>query len=252
MIPGILMGIFFALFVLIYSIWQGYKGEPYGTFKEILLAFREAIWGLLTPVIILGSIYGGICSPTESACIATVYVILIGLFVYKKVTIKDIYTVLAKSAVTSASILLITASASMLSYLFTTKGIARLVSTTFLSLTDNSVIIMLIMLGILLVAGCFLDGVSIVYLFVPLFQPLAAQLGYDTVWFGIMIIMTTSIGMITPPVAVNLYPAARYAGCTMVEISRSVIGFVIAGTVSIVIVILFPGIATWLPDLMKL
>jgi C4-dicarboxylate transporter DctM subunit len=252
MIPGILMGVCFAIFVMIYSIYNGYKGESYGTIREIFTAFKEAIWGLLTPVIILGGIYGGFFSPTESACFATVYVILIGLFVYKQVTPKDIYIVLAKSALTSASILLITASASMLSYLFTTKGIARLVSTTFLSLTDNAVLIMLIMLVILLIAGCFLDGISIVYLFVPLFYPLATQLGYDTVWFGIMVVMTTSIGMITPPVAVNLYPAARYAGCTMIEISKSVAGFVISGTIAIVIAILFPGIATWLPNLMKL
>jgi C4-dicarboxylate transporter DctM subunit len=252
MIPGSIMGICFAIFVFIYALHNGYKGEPYGKPKEIWRAFKESIWGLLTPVIILGGIYGGFYSPTESACFATIYVILIGLFVYKRVTLKDIYVVLGKSAITSASILLITASASMLSYLITTKGIAKLVSAAFLSLTTNPLIIMLLMLVILLIAGCFLDGISIVYLFVPLFHPLAVQLGYDTVWFGIMVVMTTSIGMITPPVAVNLYPAARYGGCSMIDISKSIIGFVISGSIGIIIVILFPRLATWLPDFMKL
>jgi C4-dicarboxylate transporter DctM subunit len=249
-LPGLLMGTCFAIWVFIVSVKRGYKGIRFGTPQEIAKAFKEAIWGIMAPVFILGGIYGGIFSPTEAACFATVYSIIIGVFVYRTIRLRELWSVMAKSAVSSASILIIVSSATVLAWLLTAYKIAATVSETLLALSGSPILLIFIILLILLIAGFFMDGGSICYIFVPLLLPIILKLGYDIIWFGVIMSCAASVGMITPPVAVNLYPAANVAGCTMGQISKAAVGFVVAGTIAMIIVAMVPNIALWLPSLL--
>lgn len=249
-LPGVLMGIAYCMYVLIYSMRHGYRGRKRGTLKEILVAIKNAFWGLLSPVIILGGIYGGIFTPTESACIAAVYSLLVGVFIYKEVTFTDVIDLFCQSVSGTGMILLITAGAGVMAWLINIHGIATLVSNGLLSISPNPYIIILMMFVILLIAGFFLEGVSIVYLFVPLLLPAARTLGCDITWFGVMMVVAISIGMITPPVACNLYPAAMQANVSLTDMISKIWGFVIAGICGALLIVFIPQISLWLPALM--
>lgn len=245
--PGILMGICFIVYALVYSLKNGYKGERFGTPKEILYELKECIWGILSPVIILGGIYGGIFTPTEAAVVACVYSIIVGLFVYRELKISDMWGILAESGVSSASILIIMANAAAMTYLIQTQGIATRVGNALLGISDNRIIILLVIDAILLFAGVFIDGISIAYIFVPMFLPVVQELGMSSLWFGIVVTVAVAIGFTTPPVAVNLYPACRIANIGLGKISKEVIGFVAAGVVALILITVFPEMVTFIP-----
>ncbi len=251
-LPGILMGFCFSVYVFLYSIKHGYRGRKRGTLKEISKAFIGCFWGILSPVIILGGIYGGIFTPTEAAAVAAVYSLLIGIFAYKELKIKELPKIMADSGSNTAMILLITAGAAVMSWLITTRGIATVVTELLLGISSNPMVIILMIFVVLLIAGFFLDGISIVYLFCPLLIPAVTALGYDKTWFGVIMIMAISIGMITPPVACNLYPAAQLANVPLHSISKQVVGLVISGIIATLIVIFMPQIALIIPNAMNL
>lgn len=245
--PGVLMGICFIIYALLYSVKNGYKGERFGKLKEIFHELKECIWGLLSPVIILGGIYGGIFTPTEAAVVACVYSIIVGLFIYREFKIKDLWWILADSGVSSASILIIMANAAAMTYLIQTQGIAVRVGNALLGISDNRCIILLLIDFILLVAGVFIDGISIAYIFVPMFLPVVQELGMSSLWFGVVLTVAVAIGFTTPPVAVNLYPACRIANIGLGKISKEVIGFVAAGIIALILITVFPQLVTFVP-----
>ena len=246
-IPGILMGICFIVYAFIYSMRHGYRGERFGTVKEVLHGFREAIWGLFSPIIILGGIYGGIFTHTEAAVVAVIYSLLIGLFVYKEFNVKDLWHILADAGVSSASILIIMANAGAMTWLITSQGIATRFGTALLGVSDHRIVILLLIDLMVIIAGVFIDGISIAYIFVPLFLPVVTQLGMSSIWFGVVLTVGIAIGFTTPPVAVNLYPACRIANITLGKISKEIIGFVAAGVVALILITIFPDIVLLLP-----
>lgn len=246
-LPGILMGICFIVYAIIHSIRHGYKGESFGRAREILSAFKESIWGILSPVIILGGIYGGFFTPTEAAVIACIYSIIVGLFIYKEFKISDMWHLLAESGVSSATILIIMANAAAMTWLIQTQGVATRFGNALLSVSDNPLVILLIIDLILLIAGVFIDGISIAYIFVPMFLPVVLQLGRTSLWFGVVTTVAIAIGFMTPPVAVNLYPACRIANIGLGTISKGIVGFLIAGVVALVLITIFPELVLFLP-----
>lgn len=249
-IPGLLMGAAFCLWAFIVSLKRGYRGDRFGSAKEIWKAFREAFWGLLSPVIILGGIYGGYVSPTEAAIIAIVYSLFIGLFVYKDFKISTIKNILADAANSSASILIIMANASFLTWLLTAQGVGAVVTKALIGTSSNPHVVMLLLVLILFIAGFFIDGISSTYIFAPLMTPVVVACGYPTVAFGVLMSMCLAVGFTTPPVAVNLYPACQIAKIEIPEISREVIGYVIVGMLVAILCIFFPEIITFLPNLL--
>lgn len=246
-VPGILMGLCFMLYAFVYSLKRGYKGTAYGSPREILQAFKEAFWGLLTPVIILGGIYGGVFTPTEAAVVAVVYSLFLGLVVYRKFDVRDLWRVSAEAGVGSATIMIIIANASVLTWLVNAEGIAVAVSQTLLSSVSSTVLMIGIVELVLLIAGFFLDAISIEYIFIPLFLPVVKALGLHSIWFGVALTMAIAIGFCTPPVAVNLFPACRIAGIELAVISRSIVWFIVAGIGALAIVTAFPETILWVP-----
>lgn len=251
-IPGIAVGLAYCVYVFIVSVKRGYKGRQRGSLKEIWAAFKSAFWGILSPVVILGGIYGGIFTPTEAACIAAVYSLIIGMFVYRKISLKQMVDIFVKSATGTTMILLITAGAGVMAWVINTMGVADAVTKAILSISSNPYVIVTLVYFILIAAGFFLEGISICYLLVPLLLPVVQALGYDPTWFGVILVQAISVGMITPPVAGNLYPAALQANVPLHAISKEVWGFTLTGIVIGLVLIYFPAISLWLPNLMGL
>lgn len=246
-LPGLLIGLCFAAYTLIYALRHRCRGERYGSLREIFKAFKEAFWGLITPIIILGGIYGGIFTPTEAAVVSVVYSIVIGLFAYRSFRIRDLWRIVADAGVTSASILIIMANASAFTWLLTTQGIATQFGAAILSISENRLAILFLIDLILIAAGFFIDGISISYIFVPILLPVVVKLGMDPIWFGVVMTVAIAIGFTTPPVAVNLYPACRIAKVSLADISGQIIGFVVFGCVALALITIFPDIILWLP-----
>ncbi|MET3504149.1 TRAP transporter large permease [Halalkalibacter oceani] len=251
-LPGILMGLAFCVYVFLYSVRHGYKGQVRGSRKEIFRAFWASFLGLLSPVIILGGIYGGIFTPTEAAAVAAFYSLFIGVVAYRQIKRENFMPVMVDSAVDSAMILLITAGAGVMAWLVTTTGIASAVTTLLMGISTNQYIIITVIFFILVMAGFFLDGISITYLFVPLLLPAVMQMGYDITWFGVILVVAVSIGMITPPVAANIYPAAQIAGVSLHAISKQIIGFLITGIIVGLLLLYIPQISLLIPNLLGL
>lgn len=249
-IPGIIVGLFLILAAFLISVACGYKGDDFGTGREIWLAFKDAIWGLITPIIILGGIYGGIFTPTEAAAVAVFYGLFVGVFIYKTLTFQDLVQLLVDSSISSAVVMLVVSLAGIFGWAMTTLGVVEKISQTAIALTSNQYLLLLIINLIFFVSGMLLDAISIYYLLLPVLMPIMAHFGWDPIWFGIMMTVNLAIGQITPPVAVNLYVGANIAQISIDKISKAVIPFVLASIAALMSITFIPSLSTWLPNLM--
>jgi len=251
-IPGILMGIALIVACIILVRKQDLVQQEKATMREVWISFKEAVWGLLMPVIILGGIYGGFFTPTEAAAVSAVYGIIVGVVIYKKVNMKNLYEILVESAVQSAVVMIIVACASLFAWIVTTQGVAAMVSNFLLQISNSQFVFLLIINIVLMIAGCFIDAVSALYIFVPIMLPVAFQLGYDPIALGIIMTMNLAIGQVTPPVGVNLYVACGISKISLKEISRKVVPFVIASIIALMLVTYIPQLSLWLPNVIKM
>lgn len=247
-ISGVLPGLLMGAALIIVTLWLGRKTNlkllPRSNWKERWVAFREAFWGLLMPVIILGGIYGGIFTPTEAAAVSAVYGLFVGLFVYRTLSLKDMKKIIIDSASTTAVVMLITAAASLFAYVLTRARIDVAISSALESFAGGNTVVFLIIVNVcLLIAGCFLDSTSALYIFTPLFLPVAQALGMNLVHFGTIMIVNLAIGLVTPPVGVNLYVACGIANIDLKAISKAVVPLILASLVVLLLVTYVPQLS---------
>ncbi|GAB3059972.1 TRAP transporter large permease [Sediminivirga luteola] len=219
---------------------------------EIGRAFLRAVPGLLVPVIILGGIYGGIFTPTESAAVAAVYALVVGLALTRELKLRDVARVFTTAGVQSSRIMIIIAAASLFAYVITRNRIASRVSEQILAITDSTVLIILLVNLSLLIAGMFLDAVSAFYLFVPIFVPVLLELGMDITTIGVMMTINLALGLVTPPVGIDLFVAAGIAKIPFSEAVRGIWPFLGVGLLVLLLITFIPQLSNWLPDLMGL
>lgn len=213
-------------------------------------SFARAIPGILVPVIILGGIYGGIFTPTESAVVAAVYALFVGLVIYREIKPTKLPEVFTVAATQSAVIMLIVGAASVFAYVITANRVANTIADALLSITDSRFLILLIVMVILLVVGMFVDAVSALYLFVPLLAPVLLNVGVGVTHIGVLMVVNLAVGLITPPVGVNLFVAAGIAGTTLSDVIKGILPFLLAVLVALGLVTFLPILSTWLPDLL--
>ncbi len=252
-VPGILMGLALVIVVMI----EARKNNIQGSMKkasgaERWAAFKDAFWGLLMPVIILGGIYGGIFTPTEAAAVSVVYGLFVGMVVYREITVKDLWALVIDSAKTTGGIMLIVACASLFSFVCTKFGIAQAASDLLGSIAHNQFTFLLIVNVIFLIAGCFIDANSAMYIFIPIMLPVCKQLGYDVVAFGIVATVNLAIGQVTPPVGVNLFVAISVKlkngeKVDIPQISKAVMPMIVASVIVLAAITYVPSISTFLP-----
>lgn len=251
-IPGILTGI--ALCVVAYFIakrngWHGDKTSF--SLKSTLKAAWDAKLALLAPIIILGGIYGGFMTPTEAAAIAALYGLLVGVFVYKDLNLKKVYNHLVKAGVTSSIIILLIVMASIFGRLITLEQVAQTVANFVLSISENKIVILLLLNLFLLLVGLVMEALAAIVIVTPILLPMAVAMGVDPIHFGIIMIFNLAIGFVTPPVGVNLFVAASTAKVKIETVIRG--NNLLLGTMLILLLIVtfVPEISLWLTHFMK-
>ena len=252
-VPGILMGVALVIVVMVEARRKGIQpAQKKATARERWDAFKDAFWGFLMPIIILGGIYGGVFTPTEAAAVSVVYGLFVGMVIYREVKLKDLFDLCVDSAKTTGGIMLIVACASLFSYVCTKFGIADAASALLGSIAHNQFTFLLIVNIIFLIAGCFIDANSAMYIFIPVMLPVCKALGYDVVAFGVMATVNLAIGQVTPPVGVNLFVAIgikikKGMEVTLQEISKAVMPMLAACIAVLLVVTYIPVTSTALP-----
>jgi len=251
-LPGVLVGL--SLFVVSYLLFgrdPGIRSEKRGSPREIAAAFKDAAWGLMAPLIILGGIYGGIFTATEAATVAVVYGAVVGLFIHRDMKIADLPGILVDTGVTTGVVMLLVCTASLFAWVLNTSGIAAAAAGGLMRLATGKVVGLLLINCILIAAGCLMDAISIFYVFLPILLPVVKALGIDLVHFGVVMTVNMAIGQITPPVGVNLFVACGIAGIPMKKISRAVVPMVAAQAAALLVVSFWPGLSLWLTRFMR-
>ena len=250
-IPGLLMGVMVLLVAVIYAIKNGHKGTAGYDLKNVFVSFIEAFWAILTPVIILGGIYTGLFTPTEAAAVAAFYSLIVGVFVYKELKWNKLLRLLAKSFILAAGIMLIVGATQSFGWVLTKEGIPQDVAAWFGALTDSPLIFLFSVCCMLLVAGCFIDAVPALMIFAPILCPAAKEFGIPLMHFGVVMVVSLCIGLVTPPVGLNLFVASTVGGRPVHKIIPYVPPFLIVMIAGLGILVLFPGLSTYLPALMR-
>ncbi len=246
-IPGLLLAS-----MLLFTTWyrakkNGYPREPRATWGQRWKAFREAIWGLLLIIVVMGGIYSGLFTPTEAAAMSAVYAFIVVVFVYRDFSIRDVPKVLLASANMSAMLLYIITNAVLFSFLLTHENIPQQISDWLMSSGLGVVGFLLAVNILLLLMGNFMEPSSIILITAPILFPIAMALGIDPVHFGVMITVNMEIGMITPPVGLNLYVASGISKLGLTEMSIAVWPWLLTMLVFLMIVTYWPPLSLWLP-----
>lgn len=225
---------------------RGLTHEKEGKKLTGLHYFLDSLWALGTPVIIVGGVFAGIFTPTESAVVAVIYSIIIGIFVYKEMKWKDLPRIFLASAISTAGIMVIMAAAALFAWVMVYVKIPQTILDTVLALTNSRYTILLIINIIVLIAGMFMESGSIQYILVPIALPIALTLGIDPVHFGIMLTTNLAIGMLTPPFGITLFTSARVFGTSIQDVTRETLPFLIALLVALAIITFIPQSVMWI------
>ena len=227
-IPGIMMGGILIAIGLFVAYKNNYpNGAPFSV-SNIASTFRGAIWGLATPLIILGGIFSGYFTPSEAAVISVDYALLVSVFVYRDMGWRQIIDIFMRSAITMSIIMLIIATSTAMGWIMANWQIPKIIAENILAVSNNKYVLFLLINIVVFIAGFFMETASALILLTPVFLPLVQQLGIDLIHFGVVMVMGLSIGMVTPPVAINLYVASTISGLSLEKISKAVIPMVIS------------------------
>lgn len=250
-VPGMMIGFTFMLLVYIFSKIKSYAGDDRYSLKEKLIAFKDALLALLMPVIILGGIYFGVFTPTESAVVASLYALIIGLFVYKELKLKDLPKVFYESALTSSVVLVIIANAGLFSWILTSDMVPQAAANWFSSISSNPIVFLLIINVLLFIIGMFFDSGAAILILAPILTPVAITYGIDPVHFGIVMIVNLAMGMITPPFGVNLFMVSQVGNIAIEKLMKTTLLFVLVMIMNILMLSYIPQITLWLPELLR-
>jgi C4-dicarboxylate transporter DctM subunit len=253
-IAGIIPGIMLAA-LLMFVTWAVAKKRNYprmakANFKEVLLAFRESVWGLFLIVVVIGGIYSGLFTPTEAAAMSAVYAFIVSVFVYRDLTLKQVPKVLLDSANLSAMILYIITNAVLFSFLLTSEQIPQNLSVWINEMGLSPWMFLVVVNILLLIAGNFMEPSSILLITAPILFPVAMKLGIDPIHLGIVMTVNMEIGMITPPVGLNLYVASGIANMGLTEVTKACAPWILVMVAFLLLITYVPIISTWLPDLL--
>lgn len=251
-VPGIIIGIFIYYTMVLSSRGRQIVPAPKASGKERWAAFKDSVGGLLMPVIILGGIYGGIFTPTEAAAVSAVYGFIVGIFIYKTLRWKEIMKILRQSVSQTAVVMFIIGCAAVFGNTLTFTGIASKASSALISIASGNKYIFLLMVNIILIiAGCFIDANSALYILCPILFPIAQSLGIDAVHLGAVMVVNLALGLITPPVGVNLFTGCGVAGISLNDMIKKIWPFVVAMLLVLLLITYVPAVSTFLPGLMK-
>lgn len=245
-VPGLLIGLALMIVALIYSIIKKYPTDKMVGFKVFFKRFIDAFPSLMLLVVVIGGIVAGIFTATEASAIAVIYTLVLG-FVYKEITVKDISPILLETVKTSAIVLLLIATSIAMSWVMSYENIPQEISNTLLAISDNPIVILIIINLILLFVGVFMDMTPAVLIFTPIFLPIVTELGMNPIHFGIIMIMNLCIGLCTPPVGSVLFVGCSVADLKIQQVIKPLLPLFLVMIVVLLIITYFPELTLWLP-----
>lgn len=247
--PGLLAG-FLLIGLVIFTAWRrGLRGQEIPlTRAQRIKAFRDAFLGLLLPIFVLGGIYGGVFTPTEAAAMAVLYSLIVSLFVYREMTLKDLARVTVASARMSAMIMFIIANAILFSFVLTSERIPDQITNLFINLDLSWFTFLLVVNAFLLLVGCFMETSSAILILAPIFLPVATRLGVNPIHFGIIMVMNLEIGMVTPPFGLNLFVASGISKLSVVRVAKASAPSALVLLAALLVVTYVPDISLFLVE----
>jgi tripartite ATP-independent transporter DctM subunit len=249
-VPGVLLGAVQSGLVAYTAKRRKFPVEERVPLREIPRVTREALPALLMPVILLGCLYSGITTPTEAAAVAALYALLISVFLYRSVGLRDIYHSLASGARVTVSIGMLIAGALVFNFVITSENIPRTISGMLKAFELSPVVFLLFVNIVLLILGCFLEGTTIILVILPVLIPAAQSLGIDLVHFGVMCVVNIMIGLVTPPYGLLLFMMTKIADVPLRDMVREVMPFLYVMFVALALIAFVPGLVLWLPRLL--
>lgn len=248
-VPGITTALLMSVYVYFYAKKLNLPREERKTFKEIALVLKDSFWALMFPVIILGSIYGGLATPTEAAVISVFYVLLIELFVYRTIPVKELWKIMRGSTVSAATLTLTIATAQVFVWFMTTKNIPAIVYNALVASVSGKYMMLFLLCLLFLVVGCFTNVATVVIILGPIILPVLQHFGIDLLQFGVIAVLMSQIGFVSPPFGLCLFVTMKVAKATMPEVIRGAWPFLAIMVIGVLLCIFIPQLSTWLPTL---
>lgn len=249
-IPGILLAATLMTVTWMVAKKRNYPSQPRASLATIAKTFRESVWGLFLIVVVIGGIYSGLFTPTEAAAMSAVYAFVVSVFIYKDLGMKDLPKVLLSSASMSAMLLYIITNAVLFSFLLTSEQVPQNLTAWMVDLGLSKVTFLIFVNLLLLVAGNFMEPSSILLITAPLIFPMAMELGIDPIHLGVLMTVNMEIGMITPPVGLNLYVASGISRLGLTETTKACLPWILVMLVYLIVITYIPQISLWLPNLL--
>ena len=247
-VPGLMLGGMMLAYVGAKKL--GFKATKAEPFKVRVQKFAKAFWALLIVVVVIGGIYGGIFTPTEAAAASAVYALFISLFIYRDIKIRDLWDICLDSALTTAMIFFIIANAVVFAYLLTSEQIPQAIASMILDANIGMIGFLIFVNILLFIMGQFMEPSSVIMIMVPLLLPIATQLGVDPIHFGIILVVNMEIGMVTPPVGLNLFVASGLTNMNLKEVIMACLPWTLTLFFGLILVTYIPQISLWLPNIM--
>ena len=252
LIPGLLMGFAMMILIHIIAVRRNYPRLDAFSFVTLWRSFVHAIPPLLTPVILVGGILGGVFTPTESGAVAALYAVVLGMFVYHTLTLRSLVDVILDTAYTTATVMIIVMAAALFGFVLTIEQLPLMASEYLMTVTENKWAILLIANILLFIVGCFLEPAAAMMILIPVFLPICQQYGIDLVHFGIMMVLNLMIGLLTPPVGLVLYVTSDIAKISFERMVQAVLPFFIPLVIVLLLITYIPEITLFLPRLLGL
>ncbi len=248
MVPGLMLAVATSILIFFIAKKRGYPTHKFDL-HEIWVSTKEAFVSLLTPVIIIGGIWTGIFSPTEAACVASLYAFFLSVILYKEMTMKQVLEAIKQTVADSAGILIIICGAAAFSWLVTMMGMTNALSTMLTSLTSNKYIMLLILNIAFLIIGMFMEALAVLTITVPFLIPLMSSFGINPVHLGVVLVLNLMIGLCTPPVGTSLFICAKTAKISIEQMYKAILPFLVPLLIVLFMITYIPGCVTWLPGL---
>lgn len=250
-VPGISLGVLLMIAIYIVARIKNYPRQPRASFSEVLAAGRDSIWGLALIFIILGGIYGGVFTPTEAAAVAAVYAFLVAVFVYRDIGFRQVPDVLLDAAKITIMLMFIIVNALLFAHVLTTERIPQIIAEQIIAWDMQAWQFLIVVNILLLVAGMFMEPTGIILILAPILFPIATQLGIDPVHLGIIMVVNLEIGMVTPPIGLNLFVTAGITNMSIGQVVRAASPWLILLLGFLALVTYVPAISLWLPQLLR-
>ncbi len=251
LVPGFLVGLGLIVVVYFSAKRRGYRGldEPL-SFANIAREGKKAVWALLTPVIILGGIYSGKFTPTEAAVVAVLYATFVGLFVHRELKFSDLPKAAINATLTSGSVLIILSFAAAFARYITLQQVPNIIANYILSFTMDPTVFLMVFVALVFFTGMFLETGAQILIYTPLFLPVLVKLGISPIHFGVVLIVGTELGLLTPPVGINLFVTQSLTGSSLYQLTRAILPFLASMLLCQLLLVFCPWLVTFLPDLL--